>query len=174
MASENGALMDILDRLLGHDAWTTRQLLLRCRELSEAQLDCEFDLAHRTVRATLLHIIGNMEVWTDLIAAVPLRNYKALGRSVDDLLRRLEVVADELKTVAIRLQKEGRLDELWEDYLDNPPTKKTYGGAIVHVITHSMHHRAQLMYMLRRLGVRDLIEGDALSWEGQHNAGLCS
>lgn len=30
--------MTILDRLLGHDAWTTRQLLLRCRELSEEQM----------------------------------------------------------------------------------------------------------------------------------------
>ena len=31
--------MDILDRLLGHDAWTTRQLLLRCRGLTDEQLD---------------------------------------------------------------------------------------------------------------------------------------
>jgi uncharacterized damage-inducible protein DinB len=30
-----------------------------------------------------------------------------------------------------------------------------------------MHHRAQLLYLLRRLGVRDLPEGDALSWEEQ-------
>jgi uncharacterized damage-inducible protein DinB len=30
-----------------------------------------------------------------------------------------------------------------------------------------MHHRAQLLYMLRLLGVQNLIEGDALSWESQ-------
>jgi hypothetical protein len=41
--------MDILDRLLGHDAWTTRQLLLRCRDLTDAQLDREFDIGHRSV-----------------------------------------------------------------------------------------------------------------------------
>jgi hypothetical protein len=28
-----------------------------------------------------------------------------------------------------------------------------------------MHHRAQLLYMLRRLGVADLPEGDVFSWE---------
>jgi len=54
--------MDLLDRLLGHDAWTTRQLLLCCRGLTDAELDREFDIGHRTVRATLLHIIRNDEV----------------------------------------------------------------------------------------------------------------
>ena len=53
------------------------------------------------------------------------------------------------------------------DTLDSPPAEKTYGGAIAHVITHSMHHRAQLLYMLRRLGLEGLPEGDVLSWEQQ-------
>ncbi|MEO2015569.1 MAG: hypothetical protein ABGZ53_14495 [Fuerstiella sp.] len=30
-----------------------------------------------------------------------------------------------------------------------------------------MHHRAQVLYMLRRVGVVDLPEGDVLSWESQ-------
>jgi uncharacterized damage-inducible protein DinB len=42
---------------------------------------------------------------------------------------------------------------------------RTYAGAIGHVITHSMHHRVQVMYMLRRLGVERVPEGDVLSWE---------
>lgn len=162
--------MDILDRLLGHDAWTTQQLLLRCRGLTDEQLDREFDLGHRTLRRTLLHVVWNMEAWTDLIAGQPVRPNTAddpVGRSVDGLLRRLEVGAAELAAVATRLAREGRLDELWVDYLDTPPTQKSYGGAIVHVATHGMHHRAQVLYMMRRLGVQDLIEGDVLSWEAQ-------
>src|SRR5262245_30435115 len=86
-------LMDILDRLLGHDAWTTGQLLLRCRELTDAQLDQEFDIGHRSVRATMLHIVRNMEVWTDLIAGQPVRPDEGVGpsgRSVEGLLRRLD------------------------------------------------------------------------------------
>jgi uncharacterized damage-inducible protein DinB len=164
--------MDILDRLLGHDAWTTRQLLLRCRELSNEQLDREFDIAHRSVRATLLHIVRNMEVWTDLIAERPIRENEGdvpEGRSVEGLLRRLDSAAGDLAAIATGLAREGRLDDFFVDRLDNPPRKKPYGGAIVHVITHSMHHRAQLLYMLRRLGVQNLIEGDALSWEAQRS-----
>src|SRR5213595_3846892 len=122
--------MDILDRLLGHDAWTTRQLLLRCRDLSDAELDREFDIGHRTVRATFLHILRNMEVWTDLISGEAVRNdegREASGRSIEGLLRRLDRVAGQLASTATRIAREGRLDELWVDYLDDPATKKTYG-----------------------------------------------
>ncbi|MEK6260961.1 MAG: DinB family protein [Planctomycetota bacterium] len=162
--------MDILDRLLGHDAWTTRQLVSRCHELTDEQLDREFDIGHRSLRRTLLHMIRNMEIWTDLMAGQPIRSDQGsdpVGRSVDGLLKRLEAVAVELATMATRIAREGRLDELWVDYLDKPPTRKSYGGAIAHVITHSMHHRAQVLYLLRLLGVQDLIEGDVLSWEAQ-------
>jgi uncharacterized damage-inducible protein DinB len=165
--------MDIMDRLLGHDAWTTRQLLLRCEELSDDELDREFDIAHRSVRATFLHMIRNMEVWTDLIAEQPIRpdtNNAPGGRSVAGLLRWLDTVAADLVRISRRIVDAGKLDDCFVDHLDDPPRKKAYGAAIVHVITHSMHHRAQLLYMLRLLGVKNLLEGDALSWESQRHS----
>lgn len=36
---------------------------------------------------------------------------------------------------------------------------------ILHIATHNMHHRGQLLYMLRRSGLSEVPEGDALSWE---------
>jgi uncharacterized damage-inducible protein DinB len=51
--------------------------------------------------------------------------------------------------------------------LDNPPREKSYGTSLAHIITHSMHHRAQVLYMLRLSGVRNLPEGDVFSWENQ-------
>ena len=166
--------MDLLDRLLGHDAWTTRELLLRSRGLTDNELDREFDIGHRTLRRTFQHIIRNMEVWTDLISGVPVRDdagADARGQSVDGLLARLDVVVPQLQQVARRIADEGRLDELWVDHLDDPPTKKSYGGAMVHLATHGMHHRAQVLFLLRKLGVSELPEGDALSWEKQLRGG---
>ncbi len=162
--------MDLLDRLLGHDAWTTRQLLLRCRDLTDEQLDREFDIGHRTVRATLLHVIRNVEVWSDLMTGRPVagdQGTRRQGRSVAELIVRLDRAADDLSRLARAVAQRGGWDERWVDTLDRPPTEKTYGGAIAHVITHSMHHRAQLLYMLRRLGLEGLPEGDVLSWEQQ-------
>ena len=78
--------MDLLDRLIGHDAWTTRQLLLRCRHLADEQLNQEFDIGHRTVRATFTHIIRNVEVWTQLMAGRHVAH--SVGASVGQLLAR--------------------------------------------------------------------------------------
>ena len=164
--------MDLLDRLLEHDAWTTGQLLDRCRALSDDQLDRPFDIGHRTVRATLQHIIFNMEAWSALMAGattLPPRPPRE-GESLSTLADRLTRAAAVLAHVAHAVRAREGWDDRWLDVLDSPPTEKTYGGAIAHVITHSMHHRAQLLYMLRQLGLTALPEGDVLSWEQQRES----
>ena len=161
--------MDILDRLLGHDAWTTRQLLLRCRELTDAQLDRPFDIGDRSLRKTFQHIIGIMEVWTDLMAGRPVReaSIREGAPSMDKLLDHLSLAAKDLAEVSRRILNEGRLDQMLLDTREEPPVAKPLGGSMVHVITHSMHHRAQALYLMEQLGLKDLPEGDALGWEHQ-------
>ncbi|HEX5138629.1 MAG TPA: DinB family protein [Planctomycetota bacterium] len=157
--------MDLLDRLLGHDAWTTRQLLLRCGKLTDAELDRDFDLGLRTLRRTFRHIIFNMEAWTDVMAGGPI---PADGdASVPALLARLDRAAANLAKLARDVARKGLWDKTFRDPSDSPPTEKTLGGGIAHVLTHSMHHRAQAIYMLRRLGVEGVPEGDVLGWEQQ-------
>ncbi len=158
--------MDILDRLLAHNAWTTARLIEQSRGLSNDQLDQKFDIGLRTVRATIDHIIENMEWWTDLMNGLQRRGFEHLGEdpmTLDGFSKRLEVVALEFAEVSQRQQTDGLLDEKWQ-VRDDQPTSFSYGTTIVHVITHSAHHRSQLMYMLRRLGVPDVIMGDALAW----------
>jgi len=157
--------MDLLDRLLGHDAWTTRQLLVRAGELREAQLDRPFDLSHGSVRAELAHIVRNMEAWSDQLAGVPVREKG--GVSVRELLTRLDRAAADLARVARSVADGGAWDHIWTDPDERPPVERSRGGAIAHVLTHSMHHRAHVLVMLRRLGVVGLPEGDVLSWESQ-------
>jgi uncharacterized damage-inducible protein DinB len=162
--------MDLLERLLGHDAWTTRRLLVRALDLDDEQLDRQFDIGHRSVRATADHLIFNMEVWSALMAGQRPdtdRAGRAEQRTVAALMIRLDAAAFQLAAVARAVADCGAWDERWLDLLDQPPAEKSYGGAIAHVITHSMHHRAQLLYMFRKLGIRDLPEGDVLTWEQQ-------
>ena len=163
--------MDLLDRLLGHDAWTTRQLLLRCHELSDEQLHRRFDVGHESVHATLVHLVGNVRIWTDLMAGVPRRVDRSWrDLSIMELIARHAAAAADFAALARQLRDEGRLDEEWVDTLDDPPTAKSYGGAITHVLTHDAHHRAELLHMLHRLGLPDLPEGDVLSWEAEMRA----
>jgi len=155
--------MDLLDRLLQHDAWTTRELLNVCRDLTDEQLNRPFDIGHRTVRATFLHMLRNVEVWTSLMAGRPTNELQ--GRSIPELMACSDLVYADLANLARNVAQRGAWDKRFLDTLDHPPVEKTLGGGIAHVITHSMHHRAQLLYMLRKLGVNALPEGDVLSWE---------
>jgi uncharacterized damage-inducible protein DinB len=163
--------MDLLDRLLGHDVWTTQQLLVICRGLTDEQLDREFDIGHKTVRITLRHMIYNIEAWSDLMAGREMRKNPPLEEaSIAALSARLDRAGAEFARIARGVAGRGAWDEKWRDGRGNPPQELTYGGTIAHVVTHSMHHRAQLLYMLRVLGVENRPEGDVLSWEEQASA----
>jgi uncharacterized damage-inducible protein DinB len=159
--------VDLLDRLLAHDAWTTRQLLILAQPLTESQWTQPFDLGHVTLRETIEHMIDNVETWTALMngAEHPGEQPTFTGLSAADLLVRQDASMAAFSALAQRVRAKDSWDVLWVDILDDPPAEKTYGGAVAHVLTHNMHHRSEVMHMLHRLGVANVIEGDVLSWE---------
>ncbi|MCB0080788.1 MAG: DinB family protein [Caldilineaceae bacterium] len=158
--------MDLLDRLLGHDVWTTQQLLQQCLQLDAAQWDQPFTIDHSSLRETFVHMIRNMEIWTDLLyeRAAPSRATDGQD-SPEQLQTRLRLVGREFAALARTIARENRYDDVFMDTLDDPPVPKTFGGAIGHVITHNMHHRAHIMYIMEQLGQHEHIEGDLLGWE---------
>jgi uncharacterized damage-inducible protein DinB len=84
--------------------------------------------------------------------------------SVSELVNRFDLASSKLRSLAQDVSDRSRFDDCWVDVLDVPPTEKTYAAGIVHLVTHSMHHRAQLLYMLRQLRLPHLPEGDVFSW----------
>lgn len=162
--------MDLLDRLLSHDSWTTRQFLQLAASLADQQLDQDCGIGHRTVRQTLEHIIWNVECWTDLMAGDVVRHQPSGCQSIRDLMARFDLASAQFTGLARKVTDEGRLNERFRDTLDDPPQWKSIGTTIVHVATHGMHHRAQLLIMFRQLGIADLPEGDALSWDDAASA----
>jgi uncharacterized damage-inducible protein DinB len=161
-------MMDLLDRLLEHDRWTTSQILAICRTLPSEQLHAEFDVGNHTLGATLRHMIANIQVWTALMHSRPVDPDALVDTiAIDELAVLFPTLYLEFALTARRLRDDGRLDDVYLDTLDNPPQPKSFGGTIAHVITHNMHHRAELLHMLGLLGVPNLPEGDVLSWEAQ-------
>ena len=152
--------MTILDRLLAHDAWTTRQLLLRCRDLTSDELDRVFDIGDRSLRTTFVHMIECAELHMDRMMG---REERLLADTyeIDGWLARHSQVSQELAELATRVEREGTADDTWI----GGNGKRTLGSGIAHLITHSMHHRAQVMYIMEQLGLNDVIEGDVLGWE---------
>ncbi len=127
-----------------------------------------FDLGHQTLAATFQHMIGNVRVWTDLMAQRPVRlsSDEALT-TANDLMAQWQSAYDDFATLARGIADKGRWDATYVDVLDDPPRPKTFGGTIAHVITHNMHHRSEIIHMLTRLGIENVLEGDVLSWEQQ-------
>lgn len=161
--------MDYLDKLLGHDAWTTRHLLGQCLTLTDDQVDKRFDIGHETVRRTFTHILDNMEGWCDLIAERPVRQAPSHPQSIEELLNRFESAASDLQAIAQEARQSGRMTTTFLDPLDDPPKARNVETSILHLITHSMGHRWEILHMMKRLGIQDLIEDSVLTWENQYS-----
>jgi uncharacterized damage-inducible protein DinB len=145
-------------------------MLERCLDLTDEQMDRWFDAGHGTLRQTFAHMIGNIEAWTDLMMERAVRTEFG-GDSASELLDRLERGYAEFADFARWIETQGRLDALWTDVLDDPPAQKSFGGAIGHVITHNMHHRAEALHIMHRLGMENLPEGDLMGWDQRTRLG---
>src|SRR5262245_1947217 len=105
--------MDLLDRLLGHDRWTTVQLLERCRELKPVQWQQSFDLGHQTLPETFAHMLGNVQIWTVLMAQQPVQqSTEEVLASPEDFIRAWLRVYNEFAALAQAVRDEGRWDAL--------------------------------------------------------------
>lgn len=110
-------MSDLLDRLLRHNVWATRQLIEGARSLSSEQYVCRFNIGPGSVHDTLRHIISVMYGWADSIADRTRR--PSLGadgegpvRSIDELLQLLNDAARELQKTAREVVEEGRNNEM--------------------------------------------------------------
>jgi len=146
--------MDLLDRLLEHDDWATTRLLDLCRGLSDEQLDREFDIGHRSIRATLAHQIPNYAFWTALMTGQPPAEWHG-PNTLDALIAEHERGYAAFTDVARQVRDEGRLEETFSDQHGYP---FTYGGTILMVILHNEAHRADIIHIFSRLGVPELAE----------------
>ena len=153
--------MDLLDRLLEHDRWATDQLLDLSRGLTDAQLDQEFDVGHRSLRATFEHMIFNVAFWTALMAGQPV-DAPQEDRSLAALSERHARSYATFATLARQLRDEQRLDDT---FVDHYAAHKSFGGTIIHVVLHNAEHRSEALHILERLGVPDLPEVDHGLWD---------
>jgi uncharacterized damage-inducible protein DinB len=153
--------MDILDRLLEHDRWATDQLLDLSRGLTDAQLDREFDIGHRTLRETFAHMIFNYAFWTALMAGQPAEEQR-VDSSLAGLVASHERDYAAFADLSRRLRDEQRLDDT---FIDHYEARKSFGATILQVVLHNTEHRTEVAHILARLGVPDVPEVDPGLWD---------
>jgi uncharacterized damage-inducible protein DinB len=159
---------DLLDRLLGHDDWGARELFAACAALPEAELDREFDIGHRTLRATLRHMVRNVEAWTALMTGTPFSSTPdAFSLAVLQAWHERSFAA--FAGFARTALCEGRLGETFTDAVGE---QLSFGGAILHVVLHDAEHRTEAVHILERLGLTEPLELDHALWDHVSRGGL--
>ena len=159
--------MDLLDLLLDHDHWATRQLLDACAGLTADQWDQPFDIGHRTPRETFGHIVFNVPFWTAFLTGQSPEDgfsadHQPADRSLPALIDHHERGYAAFAETARRLRDAGRLGETFADHWN---VRKSCGGTILMVIEHNAEHRPEILHILARLGVPDLPEVDLGVWD---------
>ena len=168
MNTSTTADSSLLQTMLDFDTWATRAHLDACRGLDDEMLHRDHGFGRGSVHDTLLHIIAAMRRWTDRMADGPDRpSLDAPGarHSVEALESMLDEVAAELAAAAQTIVKEGRLEERGRIVIRDWPEAFAvpHGAMICHVLTHGVHHRAQIMRMLASMGVEALPDADVIS-----------
>ncbi len=154
--------MDLLDRLLEHDRWATLQLLETSNGLSDAQLDQEFDIGHRTLRATYDHTFFNIEFWTRLAAGQATDGIARDKQSIAVLTERHAAAHEKFAALVRQKRDEGGLDDTFVDHFGG---SMTVGAMAIHVVLHNAEHRSEVIHILTRLDVPDIPEVDHALWE---------
>jgi uncharacterized damage-inducible protein DinB len=151
-----------IDIMLAHDPWATRQILDACAKLTPEQFHQPFDMGPGSLHATTTHILAAIRRWTDVLHQVPMRpDFEGPSRTPADLLAALDEVYEAYTTVA----RAHPLDGLVERTRGGKTYQFPRGVVLTHVATHSMHHRAQCLNMLRHLGVQPLPPSSVIEWQ---------
>lgn len=155
------ALSDPIQILLAQNHWATRNLLDSCAHLTEEQFHRRFDMGLGSLHDSVVHILGAMRGWGDMLAGREQRpRLEYDRRSVPELLMMLdEISADLVESAAAHPN---------EETVTGERAGKSYtftrGAVLTHVLTHGMHHRAQALNMLRRLGGEKLPQSSVMEW----------
>lgn len=159
-----------VDVLLAHNRWANDNLIATCRTLSDEQLNQPFDMGVGSLHKTIVHILGAMRGWTDMLAEREQRpRLETQQLSLDNLAAIAAESADEFEAIV----RGHPIDGAASGSRGGRSFTFTRGAVLTHVTTHGMHHRAQALNMLRQLGVEKLPPSAVLEWmlmaDGQGN-----
>lgn len=148
--------------LLKHNRWANRQMLDACAKLTHDQLHQPFEMGLGSLHATLAHIAAAQRSWATMLAGGPRQSRIEQGGpyTIDQLRTLLDDTAQELADALAAHP----LDAIATTERDGKRYAFARGGVLTHVTTHSMHHRAQALNMLRHLGVDPLPHSSVADW----------
>lgn len=153
---------DPIDIMVAHDHWATHNVIRACEGLGEEKLHRRFEMGLGSLHATIVHMIGAVQGWSDALAMRAQRPWidEKTRRTPAQLLAEYAAAAAEFTAVlrAGPMEQELKRERMGVVYVYSRAT------VITHVLTHAMHHRAQCLNMLRHVGVSPLPQSSVVEW----------
>lgn len=169
-ATSEDTTMNLLVKMVEHHIWLVGEMVDRAAKLDVDTLDKPITLSVEpldpgaTLRRLLSRLVGQMDMWQNVING---RGYDMSieeHESTSDLRRRLEVAGPAFLAEVRRVVEGGRLDETFVDALCEPAEVFSYGGLVAHVLTFAAHRRLIVLGALESAGITDLGNGDPRLW----------
>ncbi len=152
---------DPVDVLLAHNRWANDSLINACKSLSREQRDQSFEMGVGSLHKTIVHVLGAMRGWTDMLAEREVRErLETQQLTFDQIAAMAGEIADEFEAIV----RAHPLDGIATGSRGDRTFSFARGAVLAHVTTHGMHHRAQAMNMLRQLGVEKLPPSSVVEW----------
>ncbi len=164
---------NLIRRLHQHRMWVTQRLLEAVRPLSDSQLHTPIAIGQGSVWRSLTHLLAAEYVWLEALLGneSPLTPGDVEGKlpgnqqgpgaiaTLDELASRWDEL-DRRWNRYLGSLTENSLDEVIYKMSTSSGSRKRHGtrraDVLLHVCTHAQYTTAQLMNMLRQLGVAPL------------------
>jgi uncharacterized damage-inducible protein DinB len=143
---------EFISRCFQYGDWATEQLIRQIKQLSDSQLDHDFQMGPGTIRKTLSHLFDSEKFW--------LNNWTTGKRNFVHSPPDISIDVIETQLSEVRAVRHRFLEEC-TDADSHRILQACFGGPIFHaqvietclqLLGHGTHHRAQLVNMLRRSG----------------------
>jgi len=157
------AAHDPLEILLAQNLWATRNVLEACGKLSHEKFHQRFEMGRGSLHDTLTHILAALRGWGDMLAGREQRD-RLDEQGVQRTPRQLTTLLDEISADIESSAVAHPLESTATGSRGGRSYTFTRGAVLTHLMTHGMHHRAQCLNMLRRLGIEPLPPTSVLEW----------
>jgi len=152
---------DPVEILVAHNHWSTSRILDACAKLSPEKMEQPFELGPGSLQKTLVHILGAMQGWGDLLAGREQRpRLENTSQTLDSMKSLLQQLTDDI----LASTRNHSVAESVSGERGGSSYIFQRGAVITHLMTHGVHHRAQCLNMLRHLGVDPLPPSSILEW----------
>lgn len=137
-----------------YNDWARDALLPQAARLSDAQLDRPFEMGEGSLRATLRHLYGSERTWyTRAHGSEPADCPPAHTlHGPDEILQAQRNLASRRDTQLARATDADMTRVVTYTNPKGETYSRAWGDILLHQCNHGVHHRAQALNMLRRVG----------------------